>query len=256
MKRFGLKERKDYSKDLLTKDQYRKVRIFKENPEIIIRKADKNNTFVIMNKNEYNHQIDLLLSDVTKFKKIKSDPSNCIKTKLNKLISEANKPSTIMQKIDGHHEPGYIYGNPKIHKNRENPPLRPIISQVGTVTYETAKRLNTIIAKYLPKKFVIESTFEFIQLARATNAPKFLASLDVESLFTQVPLQETIDIIINYVYNHEHLSPPKFPSSTMKNLLKICTTETPFRSLTDMSLYQQIDGVSMGTPLGPTIANY
>jgi hypothetical protein len=161
----------------------------------------------------------------------------------------------VIPTIERHHEPGYIYGNPKTHKCKVNPPLRPIISQIGTVTYDTAKKLNSIIAPYMPKKHMIESTYEFIQLARTVTNPKMLASLDVESLFTNVPLHETIEIIVENVYKHETLAPPPFPADTLRKLLIICTTKTPFKS-PDGSIYQQIDGVSMGTPLGPTIANY
>ena len=37
------------------------------------------------------------------------------------------------------------------------------------------------------------------------------SSLDVESLFTNVPVQRTIDIIIQTAYNHETLHAPTIP---------------------------------------------
>ena len=102
---------------------------------------------------------------------------------------------------------------------------------------------------------MIESTHEFIKIVRTVTNPKMIASLDVEALFTNVPLQETLNIIINSVYSHPTKKPPPIQPDTLRELLSICTTKTPFRSTTG-DLYQQIDGVSMGTPLGPTIANY
>ena len=45
-----------------------------KNKEIIIQKADKSNTFVIMNRLDYTKKIQSILSDETKFKKINSDP--------------------------------------------------------------------------------------------------------------------------------------------------------------------------------------
>ena len=41
----------------------------------------------------------------------------------------------------------------------------------------------------------------------------------------------------------------------MKELLVICTTESPFRD-PDGNMYIQLDGMSMGSPLGPTFANF
>ena len=61
-----------------------------KNKEIIIRKADKSNTFVIMNSKDYNKKIQNILSDETKFKKINKDPIDGLKKKLNKLIDVAN----------------------------------------------------------------------------------------------------------------------------------------------------------------------
>ena len=102
---------------------------------------------------------------------------------------------------------------------------------------------------------MIDSTSEFIQIARTVRNPKMIASLDVESLFTNVPLLQTIDIITESVYHHPTLKAPRIPPGILKDLLILCTTKTPFKT-PDNLLYQQIEGVSMGTPLGPTIANF
>ena len=140
------------------------------------------------------YKIDALLNDPTKFKKVTKDPTNTLKAEINKLISTINGESSCnITKISGHYEPGYIYGNPKTHKQQIDPPLRPIISQVGTVTYDIAKWINSIIAPYMPKQYMIDSTNEFIQIIKTVKNPKLLASLDVESMFTNVPVEETIE---------------------------------------------------------------
>ena len=190
-----------------------------------------------MDKNEYIRQLTHLLSNPSKFQRINSDPTEAIKRKLNSLIAKANKNSTIFSKITGHFEAGYINGNPKTHKDKNNPPLRPIVSQVGTVTYDVAKRLNALIAPFMQKRHMIESTQEFIEIVKTVKQPKLLTSLDVESLFTNVPINDTLNIIIDAVYNHPDLPPPSFSQDLLRDLLLICTTETPFRA-PDKSIYQ------------------
>ena len=148
-----------------------------------------------------------------------------------------------------------MYGNPKIHKNITNPPLRPIISQIGTPTYEVAKNLNLLLKSYLPEKYSINSTDEFISLIKTTTRPGILASLDVENLFTNVPVRETIDLIIHYAYYDPNQKPPPIDECVMKELLLTCTTETPFKH-PNGNIYIQTDGVSMGSPLGPLFANF
>ena len=155
----------------------------------------------------------------------------------------------------GHFSPGYIYGNPKIHKNTKDPPLRPIISQIGTPTYEIAKKLNDLLSPYMPCKYMIKSTQEFITVTNSLCSTGRLASLDVENLFTNVPVSETINIIADNVYRHSTLPAPDIPEELLRSLLLTCTTETPFKD-PDGNIYLQTDGVSMGSPLGPLFANF
>lgn len=79
-----------------------------------------------------------------------------------------------------------------------------------------------------------------------------MVSFDVVSLFTSVPLDFTIEIILRKVYD-EKLIPTKLKRNEMKNLLELCTKEMHFSF--DDKIFRQINGVAMGSPLGPVIAN-
>lgn len=107
----------------------------------------------------------------------------------------------------------------------------------------------------MPKKFSVDSTNEFINIIRTQENGNIMASLDIVSLFTNVPVNETIEIILNYMYRNTSLPPCEIPERYMRELLLICTTETPF-TCPNGTLYKQVDGVSMGCVLGPTFANY
>ena len=66
-------------------------------------------------------------------------------------------------------------------------------------------------------------------------------------------MQVTIDIICDYVEGDPSLS--KFlPRDILRRLLLLCTTESCF--LFDQKYFRQVDGVSMGSPLGPLFANF
>ena len=79
-----------------------------------------------------------------------------------------------------------------------------------------------------------------------------MASLDVDSLFTNIPLDETIDICIDSLYKHDE-NTPKIPKDVFHNLLTVATKESFF--MFNNKFYKQIDGVAMGSPLGPALAN-
>ena len=79
-----------------------------------------------------------------------------------------------------------------------------------------------------------------------------MGSLNVDSLFTNITLEETINICTNLIYDNvdviEGINKLEF-----KNLLSLATQESYF--LFNDVLYKQKDGVAMGLPLGPTMAN-
>ena len=77
-----------------------------------------------------------------------------------------------------------------------------------------------------------------------------MASLYVESLFTNIPLEETIKNCVNDLFSNNFYS-GKLSRKDLYELLKLATTESSF--IFDNKLYKQIDGVAMGSPLGPTL---
>ena len=79
-----------------------------------------------------------------------------------------------------------------------------------------------------------------------------MASLDVETLFTNIPLDETIANCINDPFvNNDAVH--NFINEDLKELLKFASYESFFTF--DNGYYTQLDGVAMGSPLGPTSAN-
>ena len=78
-----------------------------------------------------------------------------------------------------------------------------------------------------------------------------MCSFDVCSLFTNVQLDETIQICLTKLYSLP--DPPTLPRTVLKDLLEFATKKSHF--IFDGKYYDQIDGVAMGSPLGPVLAN-
>ena len=79
-----------------------------------------------------------------------------------------------------------------------------------------------------------------------------MASLDVESLLTSIPLKETMNNCVSDLHN-KNLYNGKFGKSDLFKLLETVTSESSF--VFDFLLYKQIDGVAMSSLLGLTLAN-
>ena len=148
--------------------------------------------------------------------------------------------------------PGVMYGSCKVHKaSVENcPPFRPILSALNTPTYKLAKFLVPILKPLTTNEFTVKDSFHFAEEIVDQQHDLFMGSLDVDSLFTNIPLEETIEICTNELFKEsetvEGLSKTEF-----KELLSLATKDLHF--IFDGTLYKQINGVAMGSPLGPTL---
>ena len=75
----------------------------------------------------------------------------------------------------------------------------------------------------------------------------YMASLDVDSLFNNIPL-ETVKNSVNDLFSNNFHS-GKLSRKDLYDLLKLVITESFF--IFDNNIYKQIEGVAMGLPLGP-----
>ena len=77
-------------------------------------------------------------------------------------------------------------------------------------------------------------------------------SYDVDSLFTNIPIEETIEYIIHQIYNEKKV--PQICSKTIfRRLMYKLTTECAFQF--NQNLFKQTEGCSMGGPLSVTLAD-
>ena len=229
---------------------------FAKNTGLVIVKPDKENGVVILDKNDYNTKSLDILSDSTKFRVLQNDTLDSIANKLNRILRKLLKQGYITRKICDDlfvsgSRPGFFYGLPKIHK--PNAPLRPIISGVGTFCHPSAKFPAKLLLPLTKNDSILKDTFDFVNRLKATTlSSAFIVSVDVSSLFTNVPLQDTIDIILKKVYDDNEVA-TTILRDEMKLLLYLYTSKSCF--LFNNTLYEQIDGISMGSSLGPVMAN-
>ena len=120
--------------------------------------------------------------------------------------------------------PVRIYYTPKMHKFSSSdlfPKLRPIVSSIGTFNYNLS-RFFCDLSPLVPNDYSCKDTFSFVsQIKNANLSKQFLVSYDATSLFTNIPPQDTINIAINIIFNHN-------------SNLNITRKKTfPFRYITD-----------------------
>ena len=229
------------------------------NSDIIVCRPDKGKGVVIMNREDYLDKMNMILSDQSKFIEVGAPDFATIfraEDKINRTLKQL-KDDNMISDLTYHNlyssgsSFGILYGLPKVHK--DNIPLRPILAAYNLPSFPLAKFLVPILSSLTTNSYSLLNSSKFIPEVLQQDSNSYMASFDVKSLFTNVPLNETIEIILNKLFTTDTTLVHGFDKNSFKKMLELAVLDTHF--IFDKKLYKQVEGMAMGSPLGPTFAN-
>ena len=81
----------------------------------------------------------------------------------------------------------------------------------------------------MSRKYLLTDPYEFLDLIKATESSRgVIVFLDVENLLTNVPVDDTVQIVRYNVYYNIELAPPSILPVLLRDMLLTCTKETSF----------------------------
>lgn len=274
--KFSMKKRFNISKSEMIA-----LHRLKKNSDLVIRKADKGSTIVILNKNDYVEEGLRQLNDGIHYEKIDSiDICGTLKNVRNHAAhmhyhNEIDKV-TFGYLYDVSMKPNtpYIYFLPKIHKVahllsmldtaeavRETTvkmPGRPIISQCGAPTERIGRFLDYFLKPIVRKQpTFIRDTKQFIQKIEAMHIPKsaLLITYDVTSLYTNFRFNELL-LALRMVLNENDDIQYEIVRPSTTSLVKIAEILLTNNEFTfDGQSYKQIVGAPQGAVPSPEICD-
>ena len=218
-------------------------------------KADKGGKVVIIDKVDYNTKMLNLLSDDKVYRQLKKNPLSDMQKDFNsglKNISQTNKLPFLTGYMSILPSLPYLYGLPKIHK--EGMPFRPIISNINSPSYKLSKWLAKKLSPYLGtfSDAHLRHNKDLIEFLKTVNPSKHkFISFDVSALFTNVPLQPTLEFLKRKLSSTK--IDPAIPTDIIIKLIELCLKKSYFQF--DDVFYEQMFGIQMGNPLSPVLAN-
>ena len=146
-----------------------------------------------------------------------------------------------------------IYGLSKVHKQLVDNclPFRPITSAIKTPTYNLNRFLVPLLEPITANIYAVKNSFESAKEIADQDLGTLTASLDVESLFTDIPLEGTISVLSDSFFSYD---------AKVNNINRIDFEKLSRAALQNSffnfqrKIYTQIDGVASGSPLTPTLA--
>ena len=141
-----------------------------------------------------------LISDTSKFEHLEVPPDkhlnsvinfqHKIKNILKSLHDKESLTDMLYKKVSpvGCH-PGILYWQAKVHKPVINncQSFRPILDAINTPSYKLTKFLLPILSPLAINEYTVKDSFAFSKEITKTDCNYGMASLDVESLFTNIP---------------------------------------------------------------------
>ena len=256
---YGFKPFKVFS-TIFSKDDVKSLKSLAADKSLVICKPDKGRGVVVLDRSDYVNKVTNILSDSSRFRLVSDSIIKTItqvEDKINRFLSKMKRLTLISETLYNSlfvsgSLPGILYGLPKVHKT--GTPIRPIFAACNTPSYNISKFLVPVLSPLTRNEYTVSNSYDFSSMLG--NLPDCenlcMASFDVESLFTNIPLHETIDICLDSLFcSSDHVI--GLPKKHFKTLLELSVLNSYF--IFDGKFYVQTEGVGMGLPLGPTFAN-
>jgi hypothetical protein len=193
----------------MSKKEMKAVKSLRLNQDIRILPADKGNCTVVLGEYKYNDKINTLLESGV-YEPLPKDPTAKVERKVHQILAKHKTilPTEVKRKLTLYYsKPPHLYGLPKIHKPDIS--LRPMVSSVGLTCCALAGFLHKILSPLAGRsEFFIKNSGHFIQLLKPVNLQRqdTLISFDAVSLFTNVPVDEALQVIRNKLINNNTLA--------------------------------------------------
>ena len=194
------------------------------------------------------------------YRKIKKDPTLKLKKKIKEALNQMERQGDLPIPLKKRFTPKnslipQIYLLPKIYK--EEVLLRSIVSTIGSATYNIAKELGRILSPLIGwTDTYIKNSSHFISNIESThfNENDIMVIFDVKSLFTKAPIEDFLHIIKERLEADDTLEIRTTLSvQQICQLTELCQRSTYFQY--EDLIYEQSDGMAMGLPLSPVVAN-
>lgn len=229
----------------------------KNNSDLMVTNADKGNKTVVLKKCDYESKMEALITDTNTYRVLKKDPTVSFQNKNNEIVNRIYRGEHIDERtkkdmITYKAIPPRIYGLPKIHK--ENVPLRPIVSCIGSPTHKLSRFCNDILKNIADRSpYKLQNSYDFVKRIDTVkvDADDVMISFDVVSLFTNIPRDLAL-LIIEEEWDRIEVY-TSIPKSLFKDIVMLIMKSGFFKY--KGSFYEQIEGMPMGNCLSPVIAD-
>ena len=211
---------------------------------LILTKADKGNTVVLMDKEEYTQKVESYIA-ANGYQELTKDPTQKYQEDLKAVLKQNNVPGNV-RTLEMNPAAPKLKGLVKLHK--ADRPMRPLVNCIQSPCYKIAKFVATFLKEnyqFAPRKSIRnngELMEQLDQLEIKSNDK--LISFDVSNMFGTIPKEELLALLKKNKY-HGNPDGPKY-ADIVEEILS--------HNYCRFSSIARRGGLAMGSPLSPILA--
>ena len=244
--------RSTHKRNNLTSNERQILNSLKNRKDIIIKKQ---NTIVVETTANYIKDGLAHLNNENFYHRLSKDINPDINLAILKFLNNAHQRGYIDKDTFNYLSPPTNFRTPliyflkKLHKSPIS--VRPIVSHVNSPISAFIDSLLKPIVREIPHIFL--NSLQLIKDSKSISITDFtiLVTLDVMSLYPNIPIEQSIEIILNYIETHNNPTYP--PLCIIKTMLNFVFKHNCF-NFRDL-FFLQVHGIAMGTKLAPNYAN-
>lgn len=264
-------------KNNISYDQRQALKELQNNPNIIIKEADKGGAIVVMDREYYKEKILEMLQDSEIYKEIPSCMDKNTLGKIQTLISQyggclTDKEKDFLVKFENHNS--QFYGLPKVHKSqqiieaieRQNQDyvqvlcptdlkFRPIVAGPSCPTHRLSHLIDTLLKPFLQhtSSYVRDDIDFLTKLPSEIQQSESFVTFDITNLYSNITNELGLEAIEYWLTTYPDSLHPRISQDFVKNSLKVILENNSFSF--GNRYFLQIQGTAMGTKMAPTYAN-
>ena len=252
------KEATDLHGRELTRRERQSINELATDKSVVIKPSDKSKGFVVMSRNSYVQKVNAMLGDSENYEscQLKVEELDKMARSTIDRITSGKLPTALHNALlPSNSRMSRFYGLPKDHK--QGLPLRPVVSSCGSPLSNVSLLLERILNQLL--EFVpahLSSTEECVkELRNLGRLPDncIVASMDVAALYTNIPINESIDAAMEMLEEHrQSVDMFSLAIPDVRRLLEFVLNSNYF--VFGEKVYRQRKGLAMGNNLAPPMA--
>jgi hypothetical protein len=240
----------------LSHNELKALKQLQERDDIIIINADKGGAITTLDVDDYIKDANKQLNNETCYKKLTTNPTlnhaNTVNNTIDLFKTQHKIPEKIAEGLkQKNSKTPMLKLPPKVHKDGH--PGRPLVSSIDSPTSKISEYVDFHLQPYTDTiKSHIKDTKHFLneleKVPVSQSKNSYLVTLDVRSLYTNIPNEEGINVIKNLLTRNQS----KLTTVITAFLWLILTLNNFIFNSTN---FLQVSGVAMGTKCAVIYAN-